>query len=231
MIQLRPSDERGGAKYDWLDTRHTFSFDQYYDPRYMGFGPLRVINEDVISPGAGFPTHPHRDMEIITYPLEGAIEHKDSMGNGSVIRPGEVQRMSAGTGIFHSEFNPSKTEPTHMLQIWIKPRERGIKPTYEQKAIANDGGGPRPVASPDGREGSVTIQADVVLYAGKLTAGQTFSHQLPEGSSAWLQVARGSVTLNGTRLAAGDGAGIKDERLVEVVANEDAEVLLFDMKG
>ncbi|MCW5980572.1 MAG: pirin family protein [Bryobacteraceae bacterium] len=229
MIQLRPSNERGGARYDWLDTRHSFSFDQYYDPRYMGFGHLRVLNEDWISPGAGFPTHPHRDMEIVTYPLEGAIEHKDSMGNGSVIRPGEVQRMSAGTGIFHSEFNPSKTEATHMLQIWIRPRARGITPTYEQKALVANGGGLRPVASPDGRDGSVTIQADVVLYAGRMKAGEMFTHQFAPSNTGWLQVARGAVTLNGAKLAAGDGAAIKDEARIEIVAADDAELLLFDM--
>lgn len=229
MIQVRPSNERGGAKYGWLDTRHSFSFDQYYDPQHMGFGHLRVLNEDWISPGAGFPMHPHRDMEIITYPLEGAIEHKDNMGHGSVVRPGEVQRMSAGTGIFHSEFNPSKTDPTHMLQIWIRPRARGIKPTYEQKPIPLEGG-LRPVASPDGQDGSMTIQADVVLYAGRMKAGQTFSHQLAPGNSGWVQVARGKVSVNGSALSAGDGAAVKDENRIEVVAAEEAEVLFFDMK-
>ena len=231
MIVLRRSDERGKANFGWLDARHTFSFGHYFDPGHMGWGPLRVINEDRVAPGGGFPTHPHADMEIITYILDGALEHRDSLGTGAVIRPGEVQRMSAGTGIRHSEFNASKTEPVHLLQIWIMPERNGIEPGYEQTAFDLDGAKGRLVlvASRDGREGSVTIHQDAELRAGRLAAGQALRHAMRPGRLGWLQVARGDLRLNGERLHQGDGAAIRDEQLVELAADGDAEVLLFDM--
>jgi len=229
MIQPRPSQERGRGKLDWLDSRFTFSFDRYRDPRHMGFGFLRVLNEDWIAPGGGFPMHPHRDMEIVTYLVEGALEHKDSIGNGSVIRAGEVQRMSAGTGVLHSEFNPSESETAHLLQIWIHPREEGLTPGYEQKSIGRDAAGVRLVASPDGRDGSVTIQQDLDLHAGILPAGRQWDHPFGEGHGAWLQVVGGKVDLNGVTLAAGDGAAISGESAMAIRAAESAEVLLFDM--
>lgn len=232
MIQVRPADERGRNRLEWLDTRFTFSFDRYYDPRYMGFGHLRVINEDRVAPRGGFPMHPHRDMEIVTYMLEGALEHRDSMGNGSVINVGEVQRMTAGTGILHSEFNPSDSEAAHLLQIWIHPRQKGLRPSYEQKVIRGNGSdcGIRLVASPDGRDGSVTVQQNLHLYAGNLRAGESFHHALPSGGKSWLQVARGAVAVNGTALDTGDGAGIWAEDRLEIRATDDAEILLFDMQ-
>ncbi len=232
MIALRPADARGRTRIDWLDSRHSFSFGEYYDPRIMGFGPLRVINEDRVLPGAGFPTHGHRDMEIISYVLEGALEHKDSMGNGTIIRPGEVQRMSAGTGVLHSEYNPSRETPVHFLQIWIAPTRLGIKPGYEQKAFASEErrGRLRLVASPDGREGSITIHADANLYAAILGTGEELRHVLGPGCGAWLQVARGKVTLNGSKaLQAGDGAALWNEPELVVTKGEDAEILLFDL--
>jgi redox-sensitive bicupin YhaK (pirin superfamily) len=231
MMEVRRSGERGQARLDWLDSRFTFSFDQYYDPRYMGFGYLRVLNDDWIAPGGGFPMHPHRDMEILTYLLEGTLEHKDSLGNGSVILPGEVQRMSAGTGIIHSEFNPSPTERTHLLQIWIRPRVRGLTPSYEQKAIDLSTPGWRRIASPDGRNGSVTIQQNVEVYAAKAAAGERLTHRLARGNLAWIQVARGAVTLNGVDLAAGDGAGIRSETELDLEIREASELLLFDMRA
>ncbi len=232
MIQVRPSDERGRSQLDWLDSRFTFSFDRYYDPQHMGFAHLRVINEDKVAPGGGFPMHPHRDMEIITYVLEGALEHRDSLGSGSVIRPGVVQRMTAGRGIVHSEFNPSETEPTHLLQIWILPRERGLEPSYEEKIIRGNGddGRMRLVASPEGRDGSVTIQQDLDLLAGSLPAGDGITHRLGTGRKAWVQVAQGAVDLNGTALKAGDGAAVWDESGLRLKATEAAELLVFDMK-
>lgn len=231
MIQIRPGNERGGGDYGWLNTRHTFSFDQYYDPRFMGFRSLRVINEDVVAPGGGFPAHPHRDMEIITYVLEGALEHKDSLGTGSVIRPGDGQRMSAGRGIRHSEANPSKTEPVHLLQIWITPDRPGHEPSYEQKAFPNEEkhGQLRLVASPDGKNGSVTIHQDARLYAALLSPGQEVVHELGKGRYAWLQVAKGAVELNGKVLVQGDGAAVCDEQKLVIKATQDAEVLLFDL--
>lgn len=231
MIEVRPSEERGRARLDWLDSRFTFSFDQYYDPRYMGFGYLRVLNDDWIAPGGGFPMHPHRDMEILTYLLEGTLEHKDSLGNGSVIRPGEIQRMSAGTGIVHSEFNPSRTERTHLLQIWIRPRVRGIAPSYEQKAIDLSGHGWHRIASRNGEDGSVAIQQNVEVFAAKAGAGERLAHRLAPGHLAWLQVAYGAVTLNGVELRTGDGAGIRAETELDCHVRETSELLLFDMSA
>jgi hypothetical protein len=231
MMQLRPANERGHHRMSWLDTWHSFTFDTYYDPQWMGFGHLRVLNEDWVAPGAGFPMHPHRDMEIVTYMLEGALEHRDSTGGGSVIRAGVVQRMTAGKGIYHSETNPSSNEAAHLIQIWIFPRERGLEPGYEEKIVHGDGagGGFRLIASPDGRDGSVTIQQDVDLFAGKLPQGAEFRHALQPGHKAWVQIARGTVTLNGQRLSAGDGAGLWDEAALDIRAGDDAELLLLDM--
>jgi redox-sensitive bicupin YhaK (pirin superfamily) len=233
MITIRKAKERGHADHGWLDTYHTFSFADYWDPRHMGWGPLRVINEDRVAGGRGFPTHPHRDMEIITYVLEGALEHRDSLGTGSVIRPGEVQRMSAGTGVRHSEFNVSKTEPLHLLQIWIEPARTGIAPGYEQKlfAEAERRGRLRLIAAADGREGAVTIHQDAAVYATTLARGERVEHALDAGRLAWLQVARGGLLLNGERLAQGDGAAIENERRLEIEALEPAEALLFDLPG
>ncbi len=231
MITVRGSGERGHFNFGWLDTHHTFSFADYFDPAHMGFGPLRVINEDIVAAGGGFPTHPHRDMEIITYLLDGELEHRDSMGTGSIIRPGEVQRMSAGTGVTHSEFNHSKTERVHLLQIWILPARGGLKPSYEQKAfpVEERRGKLRLVASPTGREGSVTVHQDVQLYSALLDGGQSVAHTLGDGRRAWLQVARGAVTLGGQALAAGDGAAVTGEQELAIAASEPAEVLLFDL--
>jgi redox-sensitive bicupin YhaK (pirin superfamily) len=230
-IALRRADERGHADHGWLDTWHTFSFSDYYDPRFMGFRVLRVINEDFVAPGRGFPTHAHRDMEIITYVLEGALQHRDSLGTGSVIRPGEVQRMSAGTGVRHSEANPSADEPVHLLQIWIEPAREGLAPGYEQKAFADEDkrGRLRLVASPDGAEGSVTIHQDARLYAALLGPGQQVVHTLQPGRHAWVHVARGTLTLNGEHLGAGDGAAASHETTLTLVGDKDAEALLFDL--
>jgi redox-sensitive bicupin YhaK (pirin superfamily) len=230
MIARRPAEERGRARFGWLDSHHTFSFGHYHDDAHMGFGPLRVINEDRVSPGAGFDTHGHRDMEILSYVLEGELAHKDSIGTGSVIRPGEVQRMTAGTGIQHSEFNPSPQAPVHFLQIWILPERSGLPPGYQQSAFPLDETGRlHLVASGDGRDGSLTIHQDVDLHAGRLTAGDTVRARLRDGRLGWLQVARGAVTLNGAQLATGDGAAIKDESDLDIRAESDAEILLFDM--
>ena len=231
MITLRNAHERGHARHGWLESYHTFSFADYYDPRHMGFRTLRVINEDRVQPGKGFGTHPHRDMEIISYVLEGALEHKDSLGTGSVIRPGEVQRMSAGTGVTHSEFNPSRSEPVHFLQIWILPERAGLPPGYEQRAFPNaeKQGKLRLVASRDGREGSVTIHQAVDLYAALLAPGEAVTHPLTLGHHAWIQVARGSTMLNDTALSAGDGAAVSEETRLTVTATDQAEVLLFDL--
>ncbi len=231
MIRIRPGNERGHANHGWLDTYHTFSFADYYDPKHMGFRHLRVINEDRVKPGAGFPTHSHRDMEILTYVLEGALAHKDSMGNGSVIRPGDVQRMSAGTGISHSEYNHSQSEPVHLLQIWIVPERAGLSPSYEQRSI-EIGGGPgtwRLIAARGGRDGAVTVHQDVEVLAARLAPGDRVVYQLKPGRHAWLQAARGSLMLGGIPLQAGDGAGVSDEAVVEITANDAAEVLLFDL--
>lgn len=232
MITLRPAQERGSAYFGWLDSRHTFSFGEYYDPNHMGFADLRVINEDKVSPGKGFSTHGHRDMEIISYVLEGALEHKDSIGTGSVIRPGDVQRMSAGTGIMHSEYNASKTEPVHFLQIWILPERKGLAPGYEQKTFTAEEkrGQLHLVGSRDGRNGSITIHQGVDLYAAVLQESDEVSHTFADGRAAWLQVARGAVQLNDQTLTAGDGAAISGESLITLRgAANNAEVLLFDM--
>jgi len=231
MIQIRKSEERGHANHGWLNTYFTFSFADYYDREHVQFRTLRVLNDDRIAAGAGFPEHPHQDMEIITYVLEGALAHRDSMGNGSVIRPGDVQYMSAGTGVTHSEFNASKSEPAHLLQIWMHPEKQGLKPVYGQKNFA-DGekrGNLRLVASPDGRDGSVTIRQDNELYATVLGAGESVRHELKPDRHAYVQVARGSVKLNGTQLAEGDGAAISEEKAIELTGVKDAEVLLFDL--
>jgi quercetin 2,3-dioxygenase len=231
MITLRRSEERGHADHGWLDTYHTFSFANYYDPAHMGFRALRVINEDRVAPGKGFGTHPHRDMEILSYVLEGALEHKDSMGNGSVMRPGDVQRMSAGTGVTHSEFNSSRSEPVHFLQIWIVPEERGIKPGYEQKRFSEEDkrGALRLIASRDGREGSVTIHQDASVYAAVLGTGEAARHTLAPGRNAWIHVARGEVKLDAEVLRAGDGAAVTGEREIVVSGHGQGEVLLFDL--
>lgn len=233
MIQIRKSSERGHANHGWLDTHHTFSFADYYDPRYMGFSSLRVINDDRIEPGVGFPTHPHRDMEIVTYMLEGALAHKDSMGNGSVITAGEVQRMTAGTGITHSEFNASDTEGVHLLQIWIVPDRKGHTPSYEQIRVGEEDKTGRLclVASPDGRDGSVTIHQDALLYVSILRKGDAVQHMLAPSRCAYLQVARGEMALNGTTLQAGDGAAINGESEIRLSSDSTAEVLLFDLRG
>jgi len=231
MIRVRKAGERGHFNHGWLDTYHTFSFGQYYDPRQMGFRSLRVINEDWVSPGQGFGTHPHKDMEIVTLILEGALEHKDSLGTGSVIRPGELQRMTAGTGIRHSEFNPSATEPVHLYQIWLLPERDGLKPTYEQKAFPEieRRGQLRLVASPDGRDGSLSIRQDASLYFGAFGEGEQLSHSLAPGRHAWLQVLRGAVTLDGHALEAGDGAALSEETGLAIRADRDSDVLLFDL--
>jgi len=233
MITVRRSQERGGADHGWLNTRHTFSFDTYYDPRHMHFQALRVINEDVVQPGAGFPTHPHRDMEIITYVLEGALEHKDSLGNGSIIRPGDGPCMSAGTGILHSEFNASKSEPVHLLQIWIMPENKGSDPGYEQKSAfpeAEKRGRLKLIAARNGQNGAVNVHQDVSLYVALLDNKQKVEHTLALGRHAWLLVAKGSVELNGTRLEQGEGAAVSDEQKLGIAGAQDgAELLLFDL--
>ncbi len=231
MINIRRSDERGGGNHGWLKTHHTFSFDQYYDPRFMSFRSLRVMNEDWVAPGQGFPMHPHRDMEIITYVLEGALQHNDSMGNGSIIRPGDGQRMSAGTGVRHSEANSSKTDAVHLLQIWIMPDKQGHKPGYEQKSFPEEEkrGKLRLLASPDGADGSVTINQDAKLYVSLLAPEQEVKHQIGQGRYAWLQVAKGAVELNGKKLGQGDGAAVSEEQKLNIKGVEDAEVLLFDL--
>lgn len=231
MITIRPAAERGHYNHGWLDTHHTFSFASYYDPKHMGFRDLRVINEDRVAPGRGFGTHSHRDMEIITYVLEGSLEHEDSLGNGSVIFPGDVQRMSAGTGVAHSEYNGSKDEPVHFLQIWILPERAGIVPGYEQRTFLPEEkrGRLRLIAARDGREDAVRINQDVDLYASLLEPGEAVEHQLREGRHAWMQVVRGEVSLNGADLRAGDGAAIGDERSLRIEASQSAEVLLFDL--
>lgn len=232
MITLRPSNERGAANFGWLDSRHSFSFGNYYDPAHMGFASLRVINEDKVAPSQGFPTHGHRDMEIVTYVLQGALEHKDSIGNGSVMRPGDVQRMSAGTGILHSEFNASATDMVHLLQIWILPKTQGLQPSYEQKFFTPDSkrGQLRLIGSPDGQDGSVTIHQDLYLYASVLDAQETVTHSLSDRRKAWVQVAQGALELNGQLLYAGDGAAIAQEKdLIFTSTATGTEFLLFDM--
>jgi redox-sensitive bicupin YhaK (pirin superfamily) len=231
MIIVRPAGERGHAQHGWLDSHHTFSFADYQDPDHMGFQALRVINEDRVAPGQGFGAHPHRDMEILSYVVEGALEHKDSIGTGSVIRPGDVQRMSAGTGVRHSEFNASKTEPVHFLQIWIIPSRMGVAPGYEQKAFADEAKAGRlaVVASPDGRAGSLTIHADALVYAGTFDEGAKGTLELAPGRHAWVQVVRGKVRVNGESLGAGDGAALSLEPAVRLEGVDRAEVLVFDL--
>ncbi len=231
MIAIRKSEARGHANHGWLDSYHTFSFANYYDPKYMNFRSLRVINEDVINGGKGFGTHGHTDMEIITYVLEGALEHKDSLGTGAVIKPGEVQRMSAGTGIQHSEFNHSPTDSVHLLQIWLLPDRNGLTPSYEQRdfPLAERQGTLRLVAARDARDGAVKIHQDVDLYAAVLDKDARVSHVLQSNRYAWVQVARGSVLLNGLALEQGDGAAVSDESELVIEATADAEFLLFDL--
>ncbi len=231
MITRRPAAARGATAIDWLDSRHSFSFAEYFDPQHMGFRALRVINDDRVAPGAGFPTHPHRDMEILTYVLDGALEHRDSLGTGSVIRPGEVQVMSAGTGIRHSEFNHSETEPVHLLQIWMLPERKGLPPRYDQKAFdaASRRGRLKLVASRDAREGAVRIFQDIDLYAGNFDRGERATHVLPPGRHAWIQMARGSAAVNGTVLREGDGVALSDVREVEIEGVDKGELLLFDL--
>jgi quercetin 2,3-dioxygenase len=231
MMQLRKSDERGHFNHGWLDTHFTFSFADYFDPKHVQFRTLRVMNDDRVAPGAGFPEHPHRDMEIVTYVLEGALEHRDSMGTGAVVKAGDVQYMSAGSGVTHSEFNPSKTEPLHLLQIWMIPEAKGLKPVYDQKTFSEKDkrGKLRLVVSPDGRDGSIKIRQDNELYATILGKGETVKHTLKPERHAYVQVARGSVKLNGKELAEGDGAAISDEKALELTGVQDGEVLLFDL--
>jgi redox-sensitive bicupin YhaK (pirin superfamily) len=231
LLNIRRAEERGHANHGWLDTHHTFSFADYHDPRFMGFGPLRVINDDTVAGDGGFPPHRHRDMEIVTYVLEGALQHRDSMGNGSIIEPGDVQRMSAGTGVTHSEYNASADDPVHFLQIWVLPRRTGLPAGYEQKHFA-DGekrGRLRLVASPDGADGSVRIEQDVRMFATLLEPGQEVSHAFAEGRTGWLHVARGEAEVNGVSLRAGDGAAISEEARLSVGSNGGGEVLLFDL--
>ncbi|AUL47151.1 quercetin 2,3-dioxygenase [Bordetella trematum] len=231
MLTLRPAADRGHANHGWLDTHHTFSFANYYDPAHMGFGPLRVINDDRIAAGRGFGTHGHRDMEIITYVLEGAVAHKDSMGTGSVIRPGDVQRMSAGRGVLHSEFNPQPDAPTHMLQIWIEPDVTGIEPEYDQKTFdeASKRGRLCLVASPDGAQGSMRLHQDVRLYAGLFDGQEQAELPLAAGRRAWVHLARGRLTVNGQVLNAGDGLAVQAESRLLLSAGEAADVLVFDL--
>lgn len=230
-LTLRRAEERGKANFGWLDSKHSFSFGHYYDPDHLGFGPLTVINEDRVAPGRGFPTHPHADMEIISYVLDGALEHKDSIGTGSIIRPGDVQRMSAGTGVRHSEYNASKTKPVHFLQIWIVPEQDGGVPSYEQKTFSDEAkrGNLLLIGSRDGRHGSITIHRDVDLFAALLSDGESVSHELSAGRGAWLQVVRGTVTLNGEALEAGDGVSVTAPGQLAIAGTSDAEVLLFDL--
>jgi redox-sensitive bicupin YhaK (pirin superfamily) len=231
MITVRPSTARGHAQHGWLDSRHTFSFADYYDPKHMGFRALRVINEDRVAPGGGFPPHGHRDMEIISYVLEGGLEHKDSLGTGSVIRPGDVQRMSAGTGVRHSEYNASRNEPVHFLQIWITPDRAGEKPSYAQKTFSDQEKRGRlvPVITGDGREGSLSLGADARLYAGSFERGESAELPLAPGRHAWVQLVRGKARVNGRELASGDGAALSDEASVRIDEADAAEVLVFDL--
>ena len=231
MIQIRKADQRGHANHGWLDTHFSFSFADYYDPQYVHFRTLRVMNDDRIAGGGGFPMHPHRDTEIVTYVVEGALEHRDSMGNGSVIKPGDIQYMGAGTGVTHSEFNASKSEPVHLYQIWMFPEKQGLRPAYGQKNFSKEEkrGKLRLLVSPDGRDGSVKIRQGNELYASLLASGETVKHDLKPDRHAYVQVARGSLILNGNKLEEGDGAAISQEKAVQLTAVNDAEVLLFDL--
>jgi redox-sensitive bicupin YhaK (pirin superfamily) len=230
MMNIRKAEHRGHADHGWLNAYHTFSFADYYDPAHMGFRSLRVINDDTVAPGAGFGTHPHRDMEIITYILSGALEHKDSMGNGRIIKPGEVQYMAAGTGVQHSEFNPSASEPVHLLQIWLQPDRKGAPPRYEEKSLVKAKTGQfHLVASKSGRAGSIAINQDAELHLARLRKGEKVAHALPPNRHAWIHVAEGEVNLNGQRLKAGDAAALSEEQLVTLSATSDSQVLLFDL--
>jgi redox-sensitive bicupin YhaK (pirin superfamily) len=231
MLTIRKADERGHEDHGWLDSHHTFSFADYYDPEHMGFGPLRVINDDTVTGGGGFPPHGHRDMEIISYVIEGALAHKDSMGNGSVIKPGDVQRMSAGAGVRHSEHNASKTDPVHFLQIWIQPKAAGLPAGYEQKFFSEEDkrGVLRLVASPDGADGSVRIQQDVRMYASLIAGDQAVQHTIASGRKGWLHVVTGAASVNGRALEAGDGLAIEGEEALRVSSESKGEVLLFDI--
>jgi redox-sensitive bicupin YhaK (pirin superfamily) len=230
MMKIRRANERGHAEHGWLNSYHTFSFADYYDPNWMGYRSLRVINDDLVMPGMGFGTHPHRDMEILTYVLSGALEHKDSMGNGRVIRPGDVQYMAAGTGVRHSEFNPAKDEAVHFLQIWIQPDATGIPPKYAEKSLAQVRPGKfHLVTSKTGRDGSIAINQDADVWLSKLAPGNKVKHTLRSGRHAWLHVAEGEVSVNGTALAPGDGVGVSEEGELELAATKSAQVLLFDL--
>ena len=231
MIRIRPANERGHADHGWLDTYHTFSFANYHDPQNMGFRSLRVINDDRVAAGGGFPMHPHRDMEIVSYVVEGALEHRDNMGNGSVIRPGDVQRMSAGTGVMHSEVNPSDTEGMRLLQIWIVPARTGIEPSYEQRHFSTDDrkGKLRVVASPDGAEGSVTVHTDARIFAALLGPGDRVAHEIDDGRGVWVQVVRGSIRLGDEVLSEGDGAAVEQQTSVQIEGESESEILLFDL--
>lgn len=231
MIKIRKAEDRGHFDFGWLNTYHTFSFGDYYDPAHMAFRSLRVINEDVVAPGRGFLTHGHRDMEIVTYIISGALEHRDSMGSGSIIRRGDAQRMSAGTGVRHSEANPSKDEPVHLLQIWIMPEREGLPPEYEEKRFADEEkqNKLRLIVSSDGGDGAVGIHQDARVYATVLDEGKSVTHQMPTDRHAWLQVAAGAVELNGAKLKHGDGAAVSQESQLTIVAGEPSEVLLFDL--
>ncbi len=231
MISIRKATDRFHTKAGWLDSWHTFSFGDHRDPKYDGFRALRVINDDTVAPGQGFGAHPHRDMEIVSYVLDGALQHRDNLGSGSVIRPGDVQRMSAGTGVVHSEFNGSRSEPAHFLQIWIVPEARGIAPGYEQKRFAMEErrGKLRVLASRDGRDGSVTVHQDAAIYGALLAPGERVEYALPKDRHAWVHLARGAIELNGARLTAGDGAAVSEERALQLTGREGAEVLLFDL--
>ena len=229
MIQVRKANERGHFDHGWLDTYHTFSFGDYYDPEHMGFRSLRVINDDRVEPGQGFGMHPHRDMEIVTYVLEGSLQHRDSMGNGSIIQAGELQRMTAGTGIRHSEFNPSDKDWVHLYQIWLLPERRGLTPSYEQRALNGKPGQFRLIASPNGDLDSLSIHQDARLHLAKLLPGQEISHSFASNRAGWLQILRGRVDLQGKDLIAGDGAAVTNESEVRVQSAEPAEVLLFDL--
>ena len=231
MIVIRDRYTRGHTDLGWLDSRHTFSFGHYRDPEHTGFGPLRVINDDRVAPGAGFGAHGHSDMEILSYVLEGALEHKDSLGNGSVIVPGDVQRMSAGTGVTHSEFNPSTNEPVHFLQIWIVPEAQGISPGYEQKRFLREEmqGRLRLIADRWGSEGAVTVHQDIAVYAGEISEGERLAHEFANGRRGWLHVARGQMRLNGEELREGDGARIEGEQRIELDTDHRAEILVFDL--
>jgi redox-sensitive bicupin YhaK (pirin superfamily) len=231
MLQVRKAQERGHADHGWLDTWHTFSFASYQDPQHVRFRALRVMNEDIVAPGQGFGTHPHNDMEIVTYVLSGALEHKDSMGNGEVLRPGEFQRMTAGTGITHSEFNPSATEPTHLYQIWLFPERKGLTPSYEQKSFPADGrhNELRLVASRDGAQGSLKIHTDAAIYLAQLHTSGSVNFEITPGRSVWLQVLSGSVSVNGVALSKSDGVAVTGEESLMITANQDSEIMLFDL--